>query len=124
MGVIYAGKASIVHDGTSARKFDQMTLTVDGDVVDTSNYTDAGFLSNIDGNSWATADVEGPYDSGVMTYTRGAQLTWTFTVGGSIAFAWPMRLKTWKLMSKYKGTDPTRVSLSLVSNGAVAITLL
>lgn len=118
MGVIYAGKASIVNDGTTARKFDSFTLTIDGDVVDTSNYLDAGFLSNIDGNSWVQAELDGPYDTGAMTYTRGAQLTWTFTVGGSVSFAVPMRLKTIKVTSKYKGTDPTRVTLSLVSNGS------
>src|SRR5262249_53413642 len=121
---IYAGKASIVNDGTQARKFDAFTLTCDGDVVDTSNYLDGGFLSNIDGNSWGQADVEGPYDPAAMTYVRGSQLTWSFTVGGTVVFAWPMRLKTWKLSSKYKGTDPTRLTLTLVSNGAVAITLL
>ena len=124
MPTIYAGKASSVNDGSVTQKFAEFTLTVDGDVVDTSNYTDGGFLSNIDGNNWATIDLSGPYNTGVMTYTRGATATWVFTVGGAVAFSIPCRIKTWKVTSKYKGGDPTGLTLSLVSNGSFTATLL
>ncbi len=123
-GVIYAGKASNVFDGTLNQKFDEFEVTFDGDVVDTSNYLDGGFLSNIDGNNWSHATVSGPYNTGQMTHTRGATATWTFTVGGSIAFQIPVRIKSIKISSKYKGTAPTRVSYDLVSNGAFVPTLL
>ncbi len=117
----FAGKnASCVWNATAqtAEKFD---LDFSSEVVDTTNFSSAGYQENVAGVFACRGSCDGPYN-GSLGITQGELLTITWAVGGGgPSFALPMRNSSIKINTATHN-QVARFAIALESSGVFTVT--
>lgn len=118
----YAGKLGSVSVGGNAQPLTDWSIDYKCDAIDTTNFTDDGYISSVYGLRSCDISASGPYDgsAGAQPGT-GANVTFVLATGGGPSFTINALLTSVKVDQNVK--DVAKVSYTATSTGEFTITV-
>lgn len=118
----FSGKTGSLTVGGTAQPLTDWSIDIKSENIDTTNFGDAGYQTNLAGVGGAEITASGPYDgtAGSTVGTSGNFVLATSTDGGAPSYTVAARISSIKIDVNVKGV--AQISYTASSNGTFSIT--
>ncbi len=110
-----SGTTGFVSVGAAVFAFDKWRLSIKSGAPKTTNFTGAGFQTNVAGVVGGSLSLSGPYDRGAMPFAANAVYNFTLGMDAGVSIVVPARVTGIDVDNSVE--DAPRVSLTAESTG-------